>query len=553
MRLLRTMLGKRAPRRAYGLAATALLTIGFGPTLASATAATPAHTDVMLLFDTSGSMGSQLTEAKNEIQEVIAHVSATLPDAQFGVAEVRDFASSEEVVTFEKPWKLDQAITADSSAVKAAIEPLSANGGGDFPESYGRALWETDTNPNVGWRAGARHVIILVADNVPHDNNLDEGIPESSWASEGTPAPWNTGEEKPGPWGIPGTLMTPAVDRNFQHTLEELNADGKPIGMVDFSGAHGYLPYWEHWAAATGGQALEAGSGELATKVTTLITTGATSTLPACAAGQVRDASGVCVVQHPSVTQVICNLIIATATDTCTATVADAAGAGATNPTGTVSFTSTNGGVFIAGNTCALVSTPLSPNVSSCSVQFLPPSTPGTLPEIKASYGGDSLRAASSGETHYGPASSLSSSVNLSGTGTINGPNAEVPVECLFPCETSGELFNEPGLANLASFGSPSVTSVVFAESAAHSKKKKKKKKPVLLGKGKLKLSTPGKGKLVIKLSHKARKALSQVSSKGVSVTLKFTVHTLNGTVVTTKSQHIKLRPKAKKAKKKHH
>jgi hypothetical protein len=529
---------------------TGLLAVGFGPTVAPAAAETPAHTDVMLVFDTSGSMGEELEEAQKEIQEVIAHVNATLPDAQFGVAEVKDFANAYGNGPEEVPWKLDQPLTSNVTAVQNAINPLKAFGGGDGPESYGRALWETDTNPNVGWRAGARHIIILVADNVPHDNNLDEGLPESEWATEGIPAPWNTGEELTGTQNIPGSVWAPGVSTDFQTTLGQLDSNGKPLGMVDFRGdLFGYLPYWEYWAGLTGGQALLGGSKELASKVTTLIETRATAALPPCPAGQVRNASGVCVTIHPTVTQVICNLVIATASDTCTATVADAAATEASNPTGTVAFTSASGGVFSAGNTCSLVSTPLSPNVSSCSVQFLPPSAPSTLPAITAAYSGDALRAASSGSTHYGPASELAKDVDLSDAGTITpGGTVEVPVTCGFPCEISGGLDTLPDLASLASFSELSVEpAVLTATTAKHSKKKKKKKaKAVQLGTGKLKLSAPGKGKLVIKLSSKGKRALSHVGSKGVHLTVKFTISTLSGTLVAVESKHVTLRPKKK-------
>ena len=78
---------------------------------------------------------------------------------------------------------------------------------------------------------------------------------------------------------------------------------------------------------------------------------------------------------HNTSTQVICNLVIATASDTCTAAVGDG-GSPPSNPTGTVKLSSANGGVFSAGNTCNLLSTPNSGSVSSCSVQFLPPSNP---------------------------------------------------------------------------------------------------------------------------------------------------------------------------------
>ena len=82
-------------------------------------------------------------------------------------------------------------MTSNQSAVASAIGGLYASGGGDGPEAYGRALWETDTNPTVGWRAGSTSSDRAGRDNVPHDNDLNEGIPESDWVEE---SPWDTGK-----------------------------------------------------------------------------------------------------------------------------------------------------------------------------------------------------------------------------------------------------------------------------------------------------------------------------------------------------------------------
>ncbi len=240
----------------------------------AASAATPPHTDVMFVFDTSGSMSGALEEAKTEIKEVMANISTSLPDAEFGLAEVRDYGeSSYDPESTDEPWRLDVPVTSDVSSVSEAISALSAEGGGDEPEAYGRALWETDTNPSVGWRPEASHVIVLIADNVPHDNNLDEGIPEAEWAE---PEPWDTGEELPGTWSIPDTAWAPGDNLDFQSVLQQLKSDGKPLEMVSYHDTStDYLAYWEHWAALSGGEALEASTGQLASKLTTLAENGA--------------------------------------------------------------------------------------------------------------------------------------------------------------------------------------------------------------------------------------------------------------------------------------
>lgn len=244
----------------------------FGPVAVSA--ATPPQTDVMFVFDTSGSMTGALEEAKTEIKEVMASIDGSLPDVQFGLAEVRDYGGSiYDPESSDEPWRLDVPLTSNLSSVSDAISGLSAEGRGDGPEAYGRALWETDTNPSVGWRPEASHVIVLVADNVPHDNDLDEGIPEDDWVE---PEPWDTGEELPGTWGIPDTVWAAGDNLDFQSVLQQLESDGKPLEMVSYHDtSENYLAYWEHWAALSGGQALEASSGQLASKLTTLAEEGA--------------------------------------------------------------------------------------------------------------------------------------------------------------------------------------------------------------------------------------------------------------------------------------
>jgi hypothetical protein len=132
--------------------------------LAAPAQATLAPTDVMFVFDTSGSMESALGEAKGEIQEVMSRLNGSIASAQFGLAEVKDTGEEESGLY---AWKLDQSLTSNTASVSEAITTLTAFGGGDDPEAYGRALYETDTNPSVGWRSGARHLIVLSPTRCP--------------------------------------------------------------------------------------------------------------------------------------------------------------------------------------------------------------------------------------------------------------------------------------------------------------------------------------------------------------------------------------------------
>jgi hypothetical protein len=273
----------------------ALLAMGaFGGTApAAADADTPAHTDVLLVFDTTGSMGGALTEAKKEIQGAMAQLSASLPDVQFGLSEVSDY---DEVLntnfTFEygigegfQPWTLKVPVTPNQALVSGALQGLSAEGGGDNPEAYGRALYESTANPAVGWRPGARGIIVLIADDVPHDDELNLGIPQELWAQ----SPFNTGVDP----GADNTVGT-ADDLDWQAVLNRLATDGRPLEYVDFRGKPAYLPYWQAWVGGTGGTVISAkGEEDLGSKLIEAVKFGAT--LPACPSGQVRNSASLCV------------------------------------------------------------------------------------------------------------------------------------------------------------------------------------------------------------------------------------------------------------------
>jgi hypothetical protein len=243
-----------------------VLSLIFG-SIAAPAQATLAPTDVVFVFDTSGSMGSALGEAKGEIQEVMSRLQGSISSVEFGVAEVKDTGEEE---SGSYAWQLDQSMTSNTSAVSEAIAPLTAFGGDDSPEAYGRALYETDTNPSVGWRPGARHLIVLIADQVPHMPDVNEGIDEAFWLSN----PFYTGEELEAQAGISQTQWHPGVNVQFNEDLKRLVADEKPLETVDYHNTStNYIHYWEYWAGLGGGSAVEASEAgqELATRLISLV------------------------------------------------------------------------------------------------------------------------------------------------------------------------------------------------------------------------------------------------------------------------------------------
>jgi len=403
-RLRREPAGRPASFARAAIAAVLLFGL-FGVTAQGARAAAPAKTDILLMFDTTGSMGSALSAAAAQVTALTGNIDSRLPDVQYGVAEVRDYAKYDSG-TDPYAYKVNQAITADRGAVTAAINTLVAKGGGDSPEAYGGALAAATAGTGFGWRPGARRLVVLIADNVPHDDDLNLGIPADKQTQA---SPWNTGAD-PGPDGAVGT----ADDIDWQTLLDTMAYNGVSLAYVLFKGNSTYLPYWNIWATRTGGAAVDATDSDLGTKIADLAATGATTELPACPVGSARDAAGICDARHVTGVYVGCNRGPNPGDSSiCTATVGDGATTETpTSPTGQVKFTALNGGGFPNGDTCTLVPTSGSPSVSSCNVRYTPKVGSWEFPDIVAEYGG--------GDKHR-PSSSRTSLI----TGPVFGPDGK--------------------------------------------------------------------------------------------------------------------------------
>jgi hypothetical protein len=187
--------GTRLARLGLVVALVLLPLVGIGPALAAGPTATapieaslcpgqsahydwtavippaPIKADVLFAFDTTGSMGDVIASAKSNANTITTALAGLLTDVQFGVVDFRDYYPTPAGYGSPGDWPylLRQPITSNLTALQTAINAMSANGGNDSPESYGRVLYETYADPAVGWRAGARRFVVMFGDQRPHD------------------------------------------------------------------------------------------------------------------------------------------------------------------------------------------------------------------------------------------------------------------------------------------------------------------------------------------------------------------------------------------------
>jgi len=232
----------------------------------------PPELDVVLAFDTTGSMGGIIAEMKSKGEEVLRDVADRFPDARFGVASFRDYPFSPYGSKGDVAWQVEQEISASWLRARNAIRGLAVGGGGDGPESYSRVLFEAAHPDNsLGWRSSARRVLIVLGDNYPHDDDLNEGVPYPQPVNPG--ATYRTGVAEPwldpGRSGDRGNNRDTSDDIDFQSALVDLrdrevtllvvmNSWGRVAGGTAKSPVE---RYWDHWAGQTapGGFAIGVG------------------------------------------------------------------------------------------------------------------------------------------------------------------------------------------------------------------------------------------------------------------------------------------------------
>ena len=162
--------------------------------------APPVQTDVYLVADSTGSMGSAIRTAQSKAKDIVG-LFGSRGNVAFGVGEYKD---EEEL---SNGFRNIQAVTEDDGMVEAGINKWVASGGLDSDEANLIALHQIATQDTIGWRQGARRFVVLFGDYPGHEPTCALGFP---------------------------------VDR--YSLVEELNKKNITVVMVDFSSLDSRAP-----------------------------------------------------------------------------------------------------------------------------------------------------------------------------------------------------------------------------------------------------------------------------------------------------------------------
>lgn len=206
--------------------------------------------DILFSFDLTGSMGGAISTAKTEAINIMNSLDALIDDSRYAVASYMDYPHSYSSCGYtatygwgpsgDYAYSLDLAMSDDPVAISSAINGLVLGSGYDGPQDYTRIMYESYADAGIGYRTGAKKILLNFGDNVPHDCDLKEDVP-------GLTGTWSTGGD-PGPDEIMGT----ADDLDLQTVLAEM-ADND-ITLLEVHTTSSYSVYWDYWTGLTGGE-----------------------------------------------------------------------------------------------------------------------------------------------------------------------------------------------------------------------------------------------------------------------------------------------------------
>lgn len=118
--------------------------------------------DIVIVFDSTGSMGGEIDQVKRQIQRIGATLLKLVPKTQISLCTYRD--EDDDFVVRGIP------LTENLSELVQFLNTVHADGGGDLPEAVHSGLeWAVRDNQ---FRSRARKVILVFGDAPPHRQHL---------------------------------------------------------------------------------------------------------------------------------------------------------------------------------------------------------------------------------------------------------------------------------------------------------------------------------------------------------------------------------------------
>ncbi len=165
----------RGRRVVGGAAAPTPVAAPMAPAVAAPVAAAgPSAVEVVITFDTTGSMYPCLTQVRRNVREMIADLFRSIPGIRIGVIAHGDYGDT--YVTKHTDLSVDQDMLC------RFVETVESTYGFDYEECYELVLREAHTK--VSWSDVAKKAVIMIGDALPHAALSPRNAAHIDWRTE---------------------------------------------------------------------------------------------------------------------------------------------------------------------------------------------------------------------------------------------------------------------------------------------------------------------------------------------------------------------------------
>lgn len=132
--------------------------------------------EVMISFDTTGSMYPCLALVRQRVEEIVNRLYGEIPNIRIGILAHGDYCDKETTYVTKM---LD--LTNNRQKVISFIRNVEKTYGGDAPECYELVMHEAR---GATWTAGAVKIFVMIGDDVPHGKNETQNFMHLDWRNE---------------------------------------------------------------------------------------------------------------------------------------------------------------------------------------------------------------------------------------------------------------------------------------------------------------------------------------------------------------------------------
>lgn len=122
--------------------------------------------DMVIAFDTTGSMAQYIGAVRKEVSELIPQLFKDNDDLRLGIVAFGDYCDMDNAQNFGDAYQCIQPTSNENELIKFVLNSKDTSGG-DGPEFYELVLRKIVEETQ--WRENSTRSILLIADAVPHE------------------------------------------------------------------------------------------------------------------------------------------------------------------------------------------------------------------------------------------------------------------------------------------------------------------------------------------------------------------------------------------------